>query len=152
MGDFRMFATALLAFASVAAAAESSPSLPSSVLNRLHTLSDRFIAVQVWSPVCGPCGEEVAELNTVMATAKKDGLGLRVIGIPVHARSRDVIAFTTHFKPQFEEWEVDSSLDSVFQSVPILILLDQERKSVKTWIGKFSEVEFLSELKQRSQI
>ena len=103
----------------------------------LSSIPQEFILINLWSPFCGPCGEEVSDLNRFAGDKR-----LAVIGIAVQSRKSERDAFVAHFKPTYLQWTSDRVFEKELRTdglaLPLSILLDRNRVRVKTWTGKIS--------------
>lgn len=103
-----------------------------------------FLVVQVWSPFCDACGEEVSELNLLARSSV-----VAVIGVPVMSRKREIQAFVDHFRPEYPQWEPDEEFrkeaarDGRF---PRTLLLGRGQKIIKEWFGKVSAAAVLRQI------
>lgn len=121
------------------ASAETSVSFSASkdLTNLLSAIPQEFVLINLWSPFCGPCGEEVSDLNRFAGDKR-----LAVMGIAVQSRKPEREAFIAHFKPTYSQWTSDRDFEKELRTdglaLPLSILLDRNRVRVKTWTGKVS--------------
>ncbi len=121
--------------------------LPDLVLEKVKNQPSEYVAVQIWSPFCGPCGEEVRELNEAIRNA---GQKLAVLGVPVQARKREVNAFVEHFRPNYEQVDTKDSDFMKTSAVPWTILFSKKER-IKEWHGKVTAVDLLAEMEQEKK-
>lgn len=121
--------------------------IPSFLLQKLKQMRTDYVVVQLWSPFCSSCGEEVGELNQALKLANQERQVLSIFGIPVQTRRTEAKLFVEHFKPTYEQWEPNEKIK--YQTLPRTLLFNQDRALVKEWIGKLTHTELLAELKGR---
>ncbi len=147
-------AAALLCAAGVAAgdgaAAKKALSVSGGLRARLASLLEEYVLVQVWSPFCAPCGQEVSELNALLKTANARARRLAVLGVPVRSQPRESEAFIRHFKPDYDQWQPDEPFreftSSVEIALPLTFLLNKNRAVVKEWVGRVGAAEVLEKM------
>lgn len=128
----------------------ATPISPALIL-KLKSLSEDYVAVQVWSTFCVPCGEEVKEFNAALANVNRETKKLAVLGVPVQSSKRNIRAFIDHFKPAFDQWEPDPvfvKLASEHRVLPWTLLFGKDRKLIREWNGKITNDELVSELER----
>lgn len=120
------------------------------VISKLNQAASDFVVIQLWSPICEPCQEEVAELNQLLQTANaKRPKRLSIIGIPVHSRKKEAQAFIDHFLPRYEQLWPSPSLEAALsheQQVPRTLLVDRDLRIVKEWTGSLTANRVMTEI------
>lgn len=114
---------------------------------KLVAIPSEYVVLQVWSPFCEPCSEEVGELNAVLQTVNQSRQRLTVLGIPVQSRAKEIRAFVERFKPLYEQWPPDREFKETFSkvsTVPWTVILGKERRILRQWSGKISSSELLA--------
>lgn len=136
--------------ASDGATARKALAVSGGLRSRLASLPEEYVLVQVWSPFCAPCGQEVSELNALLKTANARARRLAVLGVPVRSRQREVEAFIRHFKPDYDQWQQDKPFQELASSgeiaLPWTFLLNRNRAVVKEWVGRVGAAEVLSKM------
>lgn len=123
------------------------------ISDKIKTVETEYVVVQAWATFCEPCGEEVRELNKTLITinAGKAKEKLKIIGVPVQSRKREIAAFIDYFKPEYEQLIVESKVSEKFfnnnVSVPLTQLFaGKKRIKVKEWRGKIMASELIKEI------
>lgn len=137
---------------------------PDVILDKIKNIDTEYVVVQAWATFCEPCGEEVNELNKILGLINKNNAKekLKIIGVPIQSRKKEIAAFVDHFKPNYEQLIVDSKVSDKFfnnnASVPLIQLFaGKKRIKVKEWRGKITasdllkEIEVLEKNKQNSK-
>jgi hypothetical protein len=126
---------------------------PDVISDKIKDIDTEYVVIQAWATFCEPCGEEVSELNKTLITVNKGKTKekLKIIGVPVQSRKREIAAFIEHFKPSYEQLIVDSKVSEKFfnnnVSVPLTQLFaGKNRIKVKEWRGKITESDLLKEI------
>lgn len=132
------------------AAAKKALAVSDGLRARLASLPEEYVLVQVWSPFCAPCGQEVSELNALLRTANARARRLAVLGVPVRSRQREIEAFIRHFKPDYDQWQPDKPFQELASSsaiaLPWTFLLNKNRAVVEEWVGRVGAAEVLSKM------
>lgn len=132
--------------------ASDNQNLPETITSKIQGQDSEYVAIQIWSPFCWPCGEEVQELNKALNNASGiSGKKLSVLGIPIQSRKKEINAFIEHFKPHYQQLSDDLSFEGFFKTsaVPWTILFSRkEGVKVKEWRGKIKAVELLAEIER----
>lgn len=130
--------------------ASDKQNFPEKIFSKIQDKTSEYVAIQIWNPFCGPCGEEVQELNKALSATS--GKKLSIIGIPIQARKKEIQAFIEHFAPQYEQLSDDDTNSKDFfktTAVPWTILFSgKERSKSKEWRGKINATELLAEIKR----
>lgn len=128
---------------------------PVTITAKIQSQASEYVAVQIWSPFCGPCGEEVQELNKALEHSNGiSGKKLSVLGVPVQSRKKEINAFIEHFHPNYEQLTAAQDTEEFFKTsaIPWTILFSgKERSKVKEWHGKINAVELLAEIERLDQ-
>ena len=152
MNRLLMFTFALMGIGFLAQASDPSvPSVDSSqeLRTKLESLPEEFVLLQIWNPLCIPCGEEVDVLNETIKTVSSNQRRLHVLATPIQARSKDIASFVDHFHPSYDQWYPKHDFKAFLalqHSVPWVLLFDKKRNLVKQWLGKLATSEILHEI------
>ena len=138
----------LLVVVDVSAVVKSPVELLIKSLN-LKEVSTDYVIVNMWSPFCEPCGQEVSELNSVFKEKN-----LTIIGLPIDGRNKAASEFIAHFKPLYEQRNVNSETRHrlmTIGSIPYTILLNKKRKLVQEWTGKITANNLMSAISKNEK-
>lgn len=124
---------------------------PDVISDKIKNIDTEYVVVQAWATFCEPCGEEVYELNKTLSLINKTKEKLKIIGVPIQSRKKEIAAFIDHFKPNYEQLIVDSKVSDKFfnnnASVPLIqLFVGKKRLKVKEWRGKITAFDILKEI------
>ncbi|MEW5975166.1 MAG: TlpA disulfide reductase family protein [Acidobacteriota bacterium] len=125
-------------------ASSSSPSVPQFTLNNLDGKSvsmkdfgNKVVLIDFWATWCGPCREEIPDLNNLYSEYKSKGF--EVIGISMDTEGTDVVKdFVREFRVDYSIVMGDETVAQEFGGIlglPTKFIVDRNGKIVKRLIG-----------------
>jgi thiol-disulfide isomerase/thioredoxin len=121
---------------------DEKPSLPNLTLNKidgtkwnLHDERGNLVLLNFWATWCAPCREEIPVL--VELSTKYKSKGLKVVGVSVDSENLEQInEFIKDFNMNYPVvLTVPGSLLSQQESVPMTLLIDENSRLVKKYVG-----------------
>lgn len=121
---------------------DESPALPNLTLNKidgtkwnLHDERGNVVLLNFWATWCAPCREEIPVL--VDLSTKYKSKGLKVVGVSVDSENLEQInEFIKDFKMNYPVvLTIPGSLLSQQESVPMTLLIDENSRLVKKYVG-----------------
>lgn len=100
----------------------------------------RWVLVNLWASWCGPCRQEVPELERFARRFRQQGL--TVVGINVQDNSDDALAFLREYEPSYPQLRsVGEERSDAFGStgVPENFLVDPNGRLALIWRGPVDE-------------
>ena len=114
----------------------------------LHDQRGSIVLLNFWATWCLPCQEEIPVL--VSLSEKYKSQGLKIVGVTVDSENTEQInKFIKDFKMNYPVvLTVPGSLLSQQESVPMTLLIDEESRLIKKYVGAIDEDLFEEHIKE----